>query len=282
MAQENHYVIDSESGAEMARLIDQDYLMTRLTGGWFPPGVELERGKILDLGCGPGGWALEVARAYPEMELVGIDISNIMIAYAQTHARLQQVQERVTFQTQNLTNLPWPFADASFDMVNARFMAGFLLREQWPQVLAECFRVVKPGGIVALSEPEWGISSSEAGEKLRALAVQALYKSGLGFSFDGTNIGVVHMLYPLLKQSGGKNIEYAAYVLNMAHDAPFHQAGVKNSYITYQLMSKLFVKLGLATTEEVEQLCEQFRADAYQPTFAATMILTRAWAYKEA
>jgi len=71
-------------------------------------------------------------------------------------------------------------------------------------------------------------------------------------------------------------------VLNMAHGAPFHQAGVKNSYITYQLMSKLFVKLGLATTEAVEQLCEQFRADAYDPTFAATMIPTRAWAYKEA
>jgi ubiquinone/menaquinone biosynthesis C-methylase UbiE len=256
--------------------------MTRLTGGWFPPGVEIERGNILDLGCGPGGWALEVARAYPEIELFGIDISNIMIAYAQMSAKLQQVQDRVQFQVQDLTKFPWPFADATFDMVNARFMVGFLLQEQWPHVLAECFRVVKPGGIISLSEPEWATTSSLAGEKLRILAVRALHRAGLGFSLDGTNIGIIHMLYPLLQQCGGKNIEYAAYVLNMAYDAPFHQAGVKNNYIAYQLMSKLFARLGLATEEEVQQLCEQFRADSYQPTFASAMIMARAWGYKEA
>jgi hypothetical protein len=68
----------------------------------------------------------------------------------------------------------------------------------------------------------------------------------------------------------------------MAYDAPFHQAGVKDGYIAYQLMTKLFVKFGLATAEEVQQLCEQFRADTYQPTFASIMIMARAWGYKEA
>src|SRR2546421_6673892 len=60
------YVIDAESPAETARLMKQDRLLTECMGGVFPEGVDLSPStSILDLACGPGGWALDVAFAYP-------------------------------------------------------------------------------------------------------------------------------------------------------------------------------------------------------------------------
>ncbi len=47
----NHYVIDIESGAETARLIEQDYLFTQAMGGLFPEQLDLTHvERMLDIG----------------------------------------------------------------------------------------------------------------------------------------------------------------------------------------------------------------------------------------
>src|SRR5690348_8946386 len=87
------YILDSESTAEMARLARQDRLITQGMGGLFPERDDIAGiGRILDIGCGPGGWTLEVAFNYPGVQVTGIDISQIMIQYAQTHATLQGLE----------------------------------------------------------------------------------------------------------------------------------------------------------------------------------------------
>src|SRR5437588_5676239 len=87
---ENAYFNDPESGAEMARLTDQDRLLTKGMGGLFPERSDLSSiQRILDIGCGPGGWTLDVAYTYPDKEVVGIDISQTMINYARARARVQ-------------------------------------------------------------------------------------------------------------------------------------------------------------------------------------------------
>src|SRR5437667_9447465 len=122
----NMYFSDTESGAEMARLIDQDHLITQGMGGLLSERNNDFSGirRILDIGCGPGGWALEVAFAYPETEVVGIDASRTMIDYAQAQARAQQL-DNACFQEMDATQ-PLEFADNSFDIVNARFLAPLL------------------------------------------------------------------------------------------------------------------------------------------------------------
>ena len=80
---ENTYILDAESGTEMARLMKQDRLLTQGMGGLFPERDDVSSmHAILDIACGPGGWVLDVAYAYPKIEVVGIDISNTMIEYA--------------------------------------------------------------------------------------------------------------------------------------------------------------------------------------------------------
>src|SRR4051812_46651907 len=95
--QQNPYFIDTESAAEMARLLDQDRLLTQGMGGLLVERNNDFSGitRVLDVGCGPGGWVQEVAFTSPEIEVIGIDISRTMIEYAQTQAQVQHLDNAV-------------------------------------------------------------------------------------------------------------------------------------------------------------------------------------------
>src|SRR5436305_1297583 len=71
---ETTYFIDAENAAEMARLTNQDRLITRMMGGLFPVHLDPVHNihDILDISCGPGGWVLDIAQAYPEKWVTGI------------------------------------------------------------------------------------------------------------------------------------------------------------------------------------------------------------------
>src|SRR5262245_57120436 len=111
----NKYVIDIEAAAETGRLMEQDRIFTHSMGGLFPEQSDelpLVR-QILDIACGSGGWALDVAFAYPDKEVVGVDINQTMVKYAFAQARVRQL-ENVTFEVMNVRQ-PLEFQDASFD-----------------------------------------------------------------------------------------------------------------------------------------------------------------------
>lgn len=53
-------------------------------------------GRVLDLGCGLGRLAIPLAALYPDVEIVAVDISPIMLAQAEASAAVAQT-ENVTF-----------------------------------------------------------------------------------------------------------------------------------------------------------------------------------------
>src|SRR5438874_12617188 len=149
---DNVYFNDPENVAEMARLLGQDRLITEGMGGLFPERFDLSGiHRILDVACGPGGWALEVALKYPQIEVVGIDISQAMITYAQAQVQVQGL-ENASFQVMDIQK-PLNFPDGSFDLVNARFI-NFLPAATWPQLMQEFGRITRSGGVIRLTESE--------------------------------------------------------------------------------------------------------------------------------
>src|SRR5581483_5842934 len=183
--QDNNYIMGSENAAEMARLINQDLLITRSMGGPFPYWTEAELATIsnlLDIACGPGGWALEVARAYPKMHIIGVDISQTMIRYADALAD-SRGYGNIQFGIMDVTKT-LDFPDNSFDFVNSRMLAGFMPKNGWPQLLQECMRVLRPGGIVCLTEWEFTVTNSLAQEKLNAMLTRAGTIMNRSFSLD--------------------------------------------------------------------------------------------------
>ena len=99
-------------------------------------------GEAVDLGCGPGLLAVELALRAPRLHVTGIDLSDEMLAQAEEHALTSQVAERVVFRRGDVRQLP--FAEGSLDLA-----VSTLSLHHWEEpvaVLDEVARVLPPGG----------------------------------------------------------------------------------------------------------------------------------------
>lgn len=102
---------------------------------------------ILDVGCGTGQDAQDLARAVgPGGRVVGIDSSETMLEIAR--ARTAQAQLPVEYVLADATQLP--FADASFDGCQASRVLGHL--HEPGQALAEMVRVARPGARIVVAD----------------------------------------------------------------------------------------------------------------------------------
>ena len=106
-------------------------------------------GLVVDLGCGPGHATVRIARRNPELQAMGIDPSSDMIDHASANAMAAGVSQRVTFEVGSSAALP--FADGTVALI-----VSSLSVHHWDDVaggLAECMRVLRPGGEFWIYEP---------------------------------------------------------------------------------------------------------------------------------
>lgn len=274
---EDTYVIDPESGAEMARLIEQDRLFTQHIGGLFPPEMDTAAlHSVLDLACGPGGWVLDTAFAHPHIEVIGVDISKAMIEYARAFARVQHL-ENAHFEIMNVLK-PLDFDDNSFDMVNARFLTGFMSPGDWAPLLQECRRILHPGGILRLVEAEdFGITNSPAIEKFTQLSISAGRQLGRIFFAASRFGGTGAMLGRLLRQSGFQDVYQPCYIIDWSADTQAFYPMHTNVKVVLQLIKPFLLMTKVLSPEAFETLYEQALAEMNSPDFVATMLYMSAW-----
>src|SRR5438105_446444 len=218
---DNTYILGHTS-AEMVRLTEQDRHFTEAMGGPLPEFTDLSSShRVLDVACGPGGWCLELAQAYPQMQVVGVDIDEGMIRYATEQAAAGRL-DNVSFRTMNVLD-PLDFPNGFFDLVNARFMVGFLPPKTWPTVLGEFMRITRSGGILHLTEQEWTGCSSAAYETTQRLTFQASLRAGVNaFPGDARHVGITPRLQGFLQQAGCVNLQEAVYTLDFSAGTPAH------------------------------------------------------------
>jgi ubiquinone/menaquinone biosynthesis C-methylase UbiE len=102
--------------------------------------------RILDLGCGTGSTTILLKQAFPNAEVIGLDLSPYMLTIADRKAK----QADLDIQWMHGKAESTKFSDASFDLVTA----SLLFHETPPQIskliLQECFRLLKIGGEVII------------------------------------------------------------------------------------------------------------------------------------
>lgn len=274
---ENSYIIDAEASAEMARLLDQDQLLTQQMGGLFSErSLRLEGIQdVLDVACGPGGWVMSLAEDYPTIEATGIDISVRMIKYAQAHAQVRRLPN-AHFQVMNILE-PLPFASQSFDLVNARLLAAVMTPATWPPLLEEMARVCRPGGIIRLTEVEAPITSSPAFEKLNGIGLHTAHQAKRLYALGERTIGITAVFGRLLREAGCQNIQKKAYVFDFSAESEYRDAWIQNWLAAYQLAQPFFLKMGLLTEDEFRTLSQQMIAEMLSDNFSGIVYGMTAW-----
>lgn len=277
---DNTYIFDPESAQEMARLINQDRFITQTMGGVLAGLPELPSGaQVLDLACGPGGWALDVARERPDIEVCGIDISHLMIDYANARAQSQQFFN-ASFGIMDIRQ-PLDFPDASFDLINARFLYVTLKRDAWPSLIAECKRLLRPGGILRLTEvDDFGVTSSPAFEQFGVLNIQASWRAGYGFSSNGRRFDMSIGLLKLFREMEMEDIHLRASVGDYSAQSDGWGSFFHNAEIAVLQTKPFLIKAGQISNEAFEQLYQQMILEMHAADFTAVWHSTSIWGQK--
>lgn len=148
VADEQDYIF-GEGESEISRLNFQHYMFRYAFGGDYAAPIQSVR-TILDVACGTGRWAREMARRFPDTTVIGFDIN-----WDQLQASLAEgldiIPDNCTF-VQGDALQPFEFPGASFDFTMARACSAFIPVARWPFVIGEMARVTRPGGWVEVRD----------------------------------------------------------------------------------------------------------------------------------
>ncbi len=109
-----------------------------------------ENSYVLDAGSGVGITACILAEEYG-CEVMGVDLSEMMVKRARERAQRKKVENKVEFKIGDARNLP--FEEETFDAVICESVVAFPKDKQ--KVIHEYARVIKTGGSVGMNEVTW-------------------------------------------------------------------------------------------------------------------------------
>jgi SAM-dependent methyltransferase len=210
---------------------------------------------VLDVGCGTGSEVLELARALRAgSRSVGVDASLAMVEEARRRAAAAGVPAE--FHVGDAHRLPFP--DDSFDAARANRVFHDL---DAPAALAEMVRVCKPGGVVAIAEPE-------ADTFVFDLPGRALTRRLVHFLTDGFRSGwIARQLPARFREAGLEDVRWVPAALAL----PFPVTeGFRGGFAAA-------VEAGVVTAAEFEAWWAQLAAAHAEGRFvmAAMTIRTR-------
>jgi len=130
-------------------------------------------GKVLDIGCGSAPLAIEITKAYPQAEVVGVDYWSrgweYSVGVCERNANIEGVGGRIAFERASAVSLP--YADEAFDVVVSNLVFHNIRDvEDNRELVKEALRVLKKGSRFVLQDLFlWKLVYGETDDLLAAI-----------------------------------------------------------------------------------------------------------------
>lgn len=120
--------------AELDRLdIFHKFFLVARRDVYFSVPIQKDNPRILDLGCGTGIWAIEMAERFPNGQHIGVDLNLIQPEF---------IPPNISFQQRDI-EMPWQDLNpGSWDLIHLRTLNGSI--SDWPKLYREIHRHLVP------------------------------------------------------------------------------------------------------------------------------------------
>src|ERR1700678_3009740 len=238
-----HYPVEGRAG-EIERLLTQGAAMAPDTRVMLDLIGVSDGWSCLDVGCGPGGIPSPLSgRVGPRGHVIGLDKDARFLAHARSGA-----PANVEFRQGDAYGSDLPAG--SFDLVHMRFVASTAGDPE--RLLQEAIRLARPGGIVALQEPDASTLNCypphPAWERLKAALIGA-------FSGVGSDLQLARRLYAVMRRAGLEDVQYRPFLIGVRSIDPM----VDYLPSTVESLRGTVIKLGLMTEAEFPQVLAECR-----------------------
>jgi SAM-dependent methyltransferase len=249
------YPIESRAG-EIERL--------RIQGDAMAPHTERmldligvgEGWSCLDIGCGPRGITdLLSKRVGSKGRVVGLDMNAGFLEHARASARANVEFIHADAYGSGLTS-------GSFDLVHMRFVASTAGDPE--RLLREAKRLARPGGTIALQEPDGATLNCypphPSWDTLKAALLGA-------FKGVGADLELARRLYHVVCQAGFADVQYQPFIIGVRSTDPM----VDYLPSTVESLRATVIRLGLVSEAELVAALADCRMHLRQPHTAFTM-----------
>ncbi|KAF4442026.1 hypothetical protein FACUT_2249 [Fusarium acutatum] len=195
------YGLVPNSQQEQDRNVIQHTVIINIFKGLHLSPITSRPKRVLDVGTGPGTWALEFATKYPSCSVLGVDIEPVHPAYTKSNC---------SFKTFDITH-DWDiFNGGNFDFIHIRQLGDIGDKKKLVQ---SAFDNLRPGGWVEFTE--WIAILQSPNHSLNGTAFRRwndLMEQGMR-NF-GTTLKYPEKFKPLLQEAGFE------HVIETRHGAP--------------------------------------------------------------
>jgi len=217
--------------------------------------------RLLDCGCGPGTISVGLAQMVSPGEVVGIDVDEGQVVLARQHAAAGTL---TNLRIEAATVYDLPFEARSFDAVFAHALFEHLAQPRL--ALNQIRRVLRPGGLIAVSSPDWAGNVVSPPDPLVDDAIERFTRLQIR---NGGNPYVGRHLGELLAEAAFSGVELAA-----TYDC-YDDVSLFADLISQRIEAAGSDALGTESNGTTDQrLCQALRDWARRPSvlFAQTFV----------
>lgn len=260
-----NYPIESRSG-EIERLLVQGAAMAPETERMLDLIGVRPGWSVLDIGCGPRGITdLLSQRVGSSGRVVGLDMNADFLEHARTNGA-----PNVTFIQGDAYGSS--LEAKSFDLVHLRFVASTAGDPE--SLIKEAIRLAKPGGTIALQEPDASTLNCypphPAWDRLKAALLGV-------FAGVGANLELARSLYSIVRSNGLEDVQFRPFIVGVRSSDPM----VDYLPSTAESLKSSIVNLGLLNVEKFLNLLAECRAHLAKPDTSFTMYtVAQVWGRK--